>query len=128
MKRLFSFIFILIYFVVNTGFTLNLHYCMDEYYSWEIGESDEDCERCGMDIPKSDECCRDEVQVVKLQQDQLASGNLYYSFSSAQFITPTPSYILLPLQKVHLLTHSSVEVLSFYIEESTYIRNRVFRI
>lgn len=128
MKRILPSILILIYFVVNTGFTVNLHYCMDEYYSWELGESDKECERCGMDTTKSDSCCRDEVQVLKLQQDQSFSGIVQYSFSLAHLLPGPLSFITLHHNPLNSIAKFAVHDPPINTEEDIYIQNQVFRI
>jgi hypothetical protein len=70
MKKALALILLLVYFVVSTGFTVNLHYCMDRFHSWELGASNQEaCATCGMKTSDSEGCCRDEVKTVKLQQD-----------------------------------------------------------
>ena len=74
MKKILAFIWLVIYMVVSSGFAVSTHYCMDEKQSVELGTSKKEvCDICGMHKSKSKGCCRDEVKVIKLQQDtQLA--------------------------------------------------------
>ena len=72
MKKLLAIITVLVYFLVNTGFVISSHYCMDEFESTEIGVSgDEKCGTCGMH--KDGGCCREEVFMVKLNTNHTPS-------------------------------------------------------
>ena len=49
MKKALAAILLLVYFAVTTGFSLSVHYCMDEFESASIGSSGDDvCDNCGM--------------------------------------------------------------------------------
>ena len=74
MKKLIAFIWLVIYTCVSTGFVVSTHYCMNKQRSIELGAAQKEiCDKCGMVKKESHGCCRDEVKVVKLQQDtQLA--------------------------------------------------------
>jgi hypothetical protein len=41
MKAVLTTILLAVFFV-NTGFVVNLHYCMDRYHSWELGTSEKE--------------------------------------------------------------------------------------
>ena len=72
MKKAASSILILVLFLVNTGFVVNMHYCMNRLQTVEIGKTEkESCGKCGMSTEDSDGCCRSESKIVKLQQDLL---------------------------------------------------------
>lgn len=71
MKKLITSIAVICYLVVTCGFTINFHYCMDRLVSVHFFETKADyCQQCGMKIHQSHGCCRDEVSVVKVAQDQ----------------------------------------------------------
>ncbi len=77
MKKFLVTIVCLSFFVVNTGFVVNLHYCMDRFASWGIGsETPEKCGACGMESGITHGCCHDEVKLVKLQQDVVTPGSV----------------------------------------------------
>jgi hypothetical protein len=129
MKRAASFILLFVYFTVTTGFSVNLHYCMDEYQSWELGSGgDAACTVCGMDTGDSAGCCRDEVKLVKLHDDDFDT----YTVSLKLKLPEAP--------KLFFLSHSPFEsprVLAVKPAQPDpdtgpaqpiYLRNRVFRI
>ncbi len=72
MKRLFSCILILIYFVTSSGFVVNMHYCMDRFDTISIGAADKKCNVCGMENGESN-CCHDETLRVKSGDDHSAA-------------------------------------------------------
>ena len=71
MKKSVLAIAMLSYLVVTCGVIFNHHYCMNRLASVNIYFShDEQCGRCGMDIHESNGCCRDEMTIVKMTEDQ----------------------------------------------------------
>ena len=128
MKKVFAAIVLLAYFTVSTGFTVNLHYCMSQFASWDIGHSEnEKCGTCGMKVKKSSGCCKNEVKVVKLQQDVISAPAVTYNFSIAalsihsfELLSIAPS--ILEREYVSPLAHGP-PLLS---EQDIYLRNGVF--
>ncbi|RYY98409.1 MAG: hypothetical protein EOO11_08140 [Chitinophagaceae bacterium] len=128
MKKLVTIFVLGAYFLVSTGFVVNLHFCMDRFASWELGASQDDaCGVCGMKVKKS-ACCHDEVKVLKLQHD--ATGAHYALFSMAMpaevpsfaslFLVPQVLPAAVPLPPAH-----GPPLLS---EQDTYLYNCVFRL
>ena len=72
----------MMYMTVTSGVVINIHYCMGEVATVELGHNSQDsCGQCGMD---NSGCCHDDVQVVKLCADQLpASVNVDLQQSQA---------------------------------------------
>ncbi|MFN2437604.1 MAG: hypothetical protein ABR503_00285 [Chitinophagaceae bacterium] len=102
---------------------------MDEYYSWELGtDVDEECDQCGMKTKKSDGCCRDEVKVIKIQQDLFKSKSTIYSFASPLLIFHQPLNLLLATHKITLSKESLFHIPPLLTKQHTYISNCVFRI
>lgn len=73
MKKVFAAILIFVYCLTSFGFTVNKHYCMGEFVSWNINlhNHDEKCTNCGMHS-KDDQkgCCHDEEKQIKLSDSQ----------------------------------------------------------
>ncbi|HEX2533578.1 MAG TPA: hypothetical protein VHK69_07575 [Chitinophagaceae bacterium] len=91
MKKALAFIWLLTYFTVSTGFTVNLHYCMDRLDSFELGGKESDtCGKCGMHVEDSGGCCRDEVKVIKLELDESPAQAAAFYFVSAPAILTEP--------------------------------------
>ena len=129
MKKPLSILLLVIYFVVSTGFTVNLHYCMDQFHSWELGTAEEDkCATCGMDTTKGSGCCRDEVKTVKLQQDLSQAKSIIAQFSLPVLVTAVSEHLLLPFQNSNpsiIPDDSGPPLLS---KQDTYLNNCVFRL
>ncbi|RYY39448.1 MAG: hypothetical protein EOO08_10490 [Chitinophagaceae bacterium] len=128
MKKLFAILTLIAYFTVSTGFVVNLHYCMDRYHSWAIGTQEGDrCATCGMSQKKNN-CCHDQVKVVKVAQDVTAASSIFFAFS-------VPA--LVPVQHTYAL-HAPVNELPrpatpihgppLIDKQGTYLRNCVFLI
>jgi hypothetical protein len=128
MKKVITFIFVFVYFTVSTGFTVNLHYCMDNFQSWELGaDEDDSCEKCGMPTSEKGNCCRDEVKVMKLQQDPLQSGSIslpqgFGHFMQAAYLP----FTLLPLHNYKVRRQHCAHSPPLLSEVDTYIFIRVF--
>ena len=97
MKKLVAFIWLMVYMCVSTGFAVSTHYCMNKQRSIEFGVVQKAvCEKCGMTKQENHGCCRDEIKVVKLQQDTQVAKVLLASFQvslpiallSHHFISP----------------------------------------
>ena len=129
MKRLITSILLVTYFFVSSGFAVNLHYCMNKFHSWELGTADEDnCNKCGMDTSKSKGCCRDEVKVLKLQQDSVKAFAVIYNIALPALVTPIPSYFLLPVQGQTIAFDHRINGPPILNQQDIYLNNCVFRL
>lgn len=128
-KKAAASILLLIYFIVSTGFTVNLHYCMDKLHSWEVGAADNDnCEKCGMNTSKSSGCCRDEVKTVKLQQDLSPAGSIAYDFELPALVFNTSDFFILHYKTTDPLKEYRSHSPPLFTFSDTYLLNCVFRI
>lgn len=128
MKKLAAAILLLVYFTVSTGFVVSVHYCMNKLASVELGYTGEsECGKCGMNIVKSDGCCKDDVNVVKLKADHQLAKLEIPDFSLAMIVSPVPGFPLLDF---------SARDASFFAQahgpplppQDLYLLHRVFRI
>lgn len=128
MKKLLAFISLVVYMCVSTGFAVSTHYCMNAPRSVELGAVQKDvCEKCGMLKRESHGCCRDEIKVVKLQQDtQLAKLllpsldlSLPVSFASQHLLSPFYNFTQRPV---------STAFQPPPMQDDLCVANRVFRI
>src|SRR5688500_9136263 len=103
MKKLFISILLLVYFTVNTGFVVNLHYCMHKIAGIVLnGEEHDSCGKCGMPVKDKEGCCREEVKVVKLYQDILPAFTIVPQFLAMATLGINSCYFLAPLQQAVL--------------------------
>ena len=129
MKKALTFLLLLIYSTASTGLVVNIHYCMDRFDSVQIGDSGSDvCGKCGMHQDEN-ECCFDDVKVLKLNTSHLASDLLIPVFSLPDAVSFTTEFLLVPLvnfdkEDRSYLTHSPPLISS----QDTYLQNCVFRI
>lgn len=120
----------LCYMTLTCGVVVNLHFCMDRLASVQVfGEKADHCGQCGMAMHEDNDCCHDEVKVIKLEQDQNKTASPDYTipalsalafFSSVYMNAPVlpEAYSVVPV--VHsppLLTGQDI-----------YMRINVFRI
>lgn len=128
MKKLAAAVLLLVYFTVTTGFVVSVHYCMKKQVAVELGYSvKDDCSKCGMDIEKSDGCCKDDVRVVKMQTDHNVAKT-----ASPDFSLHLP---LVDFYGIEIFSFSSFTFNAYPLPhgpplngQDTYLRNRVFRL
>jgi hypothetical protein len=79
-----------VYLLVSSGVVVNLHYCMGKLSSMGLIHHDsKTCGNCGMD---NNGCCKDEIKVVKIQDNQdLGAG--FPSIAKAEAVPPVHSFI-----------------------------------
>lgn len=99
----------LCYMTLTCGVVVNLHFCMDRLASVQVfGEKADHCGQCGMAMHEDNDCCHDEVKVIKLEQDQNKTASPDYTipalsahafFSSAYMDAPVlpASYSVAPV-------------------------------
>lgn len=128
-KKTLSAILLLIFFVVNTGFIVNLHYCMDRLDSMQIGASEaEKCGKCGMETNDVNGCCRSEVKLVKLQQELTVTKALNTIFTLSPVITTNSVYLFSPQVNLILDTEQISHAPPLISKQDTYLNNCVFRL
>ena len=129
MKKSIASILLILYVAFSSGVVINFHYCMDSFDSVQFGASKSDyCGVCGMHKTESNECCKDEVKIFKIKDDQQSSA-INFKFSSGNaFVADVPvwnettSQVRSPHQ-LFLQTHSPP-----ISKQETYLQNCVFRI
>ncbi|MBK8310715.1 MAG: hypothetical protein KA968_05290 [Chitinophagaceae bacterium] len=130
MKKIFTSIVLLCYLVVTCGIVVNYHYCMNKLASTQLFVSNEkDCGKCGMHTEESDGCCRDEIKVVKLVQDQNKIPVISYEFSSIDQLAIKPSEFIAALfQNTDINRHFFNHSPPLLSAQDTYLQINVFRI
>jgi len=121
-------ILLVLYVAFSSGVVLSFHYCMDTFDSVQLGANKSDyCGICGMHKEKGNECCKDEVKIFKIQDDQQTSA-ISFKFSTPDaIVTDMPVWnettLISTTQQLFLHTHSPP-----LSKQDTYLRNCVFRI
>lgn len=129
MKKTVSAILIVVYVIMSCGVMINQHYCMNRFQSFDLFTTgNKDCNQCGMTMKDQAGCCKDEIKIVKLQDDQNVSA---VTFSIKKVEVPAqflPDFIAVsfnisakPLQQVY-------EVPPDLSDQDAYLQNCVFRI
>lgn len=89
MKKYLISILAFLYLSLSTGVVINLHYCMGDLASVELGVSHDDtCAKCGMKDQKG--CCETEYQLVKVQDVHQAAKDFSGSILNTPALTPVP--------------------------------------
>lgn len=71
MKKFLLLIVTLACFVSTSGATIYFHQCMGKMVAWDFhGDKEAKCDKCGMDKNAPNDCCNDEVKVLKVKSDQ----------------------------------------------------------
>jgi hypothetical protein len=130
MKKFILSIVAVCYFVVTCGVVINHHYCMKRLASSSFFKGPaKKCGLCGMEMHKAKGCCHDEVQIVKMEDDQNKTLVASYDIPSLQPAVMEPSEFLVASfensePQRHFHNHSP-PLLS---AQDTYLQNNVFRI
>lgn len=89
MKRIFLVILAFFYLGVSTGFTMHLHFCMEDLAGISLWHGSEKrlCDNCGMEkeADKKD-CCKDEHKQVKLDELHKSTDNTFLKLQKLSFI------------------------------------------
>ena len=96
LKKLLTISLAFLYLLVSSGLLVEIHHCMGRIADASLHvfahETDDDtCGKCGM--PKTEEyahCCKDEVKLVKVDDDQKASGIFYQLDAPVAIIQALP--------------------------------------
>lgn len=130
MKRILTSIVLVCYLLVTCGLVVNQHYCMDRLASTQLFTTpDKICGDCGMHTDKSNGCCRDEVKVVKLVQDQNKIPVVTFEFPSLNELSIVPSSFIVSLfQNVDVQRHFHNHSPPLLSAQDTYLQINVFRI
>ncbi len=130
MKKLAVSILLICYLAVSSGVIINFHYCMNRLASTELfAFEDERCGKCGMHTDESNGCCRDEVKIVKIVDDQKLTIAFSYAHLSLDAISQKPSdFIVTSFYNVPLTRHFLNHFPPLLSAQDTYLQNGVFRI
>jgi hypothetical protein len=129
MKKVLASITVFFYFIVSCGVVINLHYCMGHYQSFTLFEAkSKECGKCGMHIDDNNGCCRDEVKIIKLQDDQ-NSTFVSYTIQGVDATVITPSeFIAASVFNIEGSLHYNNHSPPLLTQQDTYLQNCVFRI
>ena len=69
MKKIIFLIATMAYMFSTTGATVYVHHCMGKVVDWDFTKNDVDkCDTCSMEKDATNDCCKDEVKVLKIEQ------------------------------------------------------------
>ena len=130
MKKIVVSIVLVCYLAVSSGVIINFHYCMNRLASTELFASEsKQCGKCGMHTDKSHGCCRDEVKIVKMDDDQKLTVALSYVLPSLDaLVYELSDYIVSSFYNVPVTRHYQNHFPPLLSEQDTYLQNGVFRI
>jgi hypothetical protein len=131
MKKLSVVILAVVYLAVSSGIVISQHFCMNRLDSvqWFAAGTPDECGRCGMSMEEAHGCCHDQVDLVKLQNDQQQAFATLFNFSAPAVLPPAPIDFLLtafPSQDIYIdnLAHAP----PLLPDDDLCILNSVFRI
>jgi len=109
---------------------INFHYCMNRLASTELFASDnKQCGKCGMHTDDSNGCCRDEVQVLKMDDDQKNTSAYSFAIPALEALVQKPSdFIVTSFYNVPGTRHYLNISPPLLSAQDTYLQNGVFRI
>lgn len=130
MKKAIAAISLLVYLTATCGIVINSHYCMKKLVSVHLFETKAKvCGLCGMDMHDNSGCCRDEVKVARLIQDQVKIPVTMYELPSVETLAPVVSdFLVASLYYVSEDRHFHNHSPPLLSQQDTYLQNSVFRI
>ncbi|HMR91348.1 MAG TPA: hypothetical protein PKC69_03495 [Chitinophagaceae bacterium] len=130
MKKAVVSILLLCYLAFTSGVVISQHFCMNKLDATSLfAEKKDDCGRCGMDVADSNGCCKDEVKLVKLDEEQKISPA--YTVSSPEPLTLVAElspFIYASLYHAAELAFTDGYPPPLLKGQDTYLLNSVFRI
>lgn len=129
MKKLLSSIMIIVYVTLSCGVMINQHYCMGRYQSFDLYSSvKNECGKCGMPMEDSHGCCKDQVKIVKIQNDQ-NSSTITYNFKAVESPALIPSdFIAASAISPNKLQKEENHIPPELSDQDVHLLNCVFRI
>ncbi|WP_290709068.1 hypothetical protein [Flavihumibacter sp. CACIAM 22H1] len=96
MKKIFAISLAVLYLLVSSGILVEIHHCMGRFSDASVhvfshSPKEGECGKCGM--PKSEEfshCCKDEIKLVKVDDEQKAGGVYYQIDAPVALVNPQP--------------------------------------
>jgi hypothetical protein len=130
MKKVIASIALVCYLSVSCGVVINFHYCMDRLASTDFfGSEVKRCGKCKMDLHKSKGCCREEVKIIKMNDDQKTGPSMSYGIASLDIpVHITSDFIAAPFFVVRETRHYQNHSPPILGDDDIYLQNRVFRI
>lgn len=130
MKKGILSILAVLYLSVTCGVVINFHYCMDRLASTSFfGSEKKKCGQCGMDIHQSNGCCRDEVLVIKMNNDQDSHAMATIENAVPAAISLSPSvFITATFQNIDVKRHFHNHSPPLLSGQDLYLQHNVFRI
>jgi hypothetical protein len=130
MKKAILTISLFAYLLLTSGIVVNFHYCMDRLASTQLFAPEQKrCDKCGMHKDSSNGCCRDEIVVVKMSEDQNNLSDISFSLASLEPLQQSAtSFINAAFVNVEQVRHYKNHSPPLLSEQDTHLRNSVFRI
>ena len=103
---------------------------MDTFSSWEFGAAEEEsCGLCGMEKDSGNDCCRDEVKVLKLQQEISQAKALTYQIDVSLPVNTLSDYFYSSYQNIPpIWKHGFILDPPLLHSQELYLYHSVFRI
>ena len=130
MKKITVVILLLCYLAASAGVIVNFHFCMDKLASARLYEKmAKKCGKCGMHIETPNGCCRDEVKIIKMDEDQKVTVSFSYSLPALEALGHESSeFIIASFYNVPLIRRYQTHAPPLISAQDTYLQNSVFRI
>ncbi|PZR27340.1 MAG: hypothetical protein DI535_10970 [Citrobacter freundii] len=130
MRKLAVILLMLCYLAFSSGIVINSHYCMNRLASTQLFATvEKECGKCGMHITDSHGCCRDEVKMVKMDDDHKVSPSVTADFALLKIPVQVPSeFISTPSFNIPFQEFTDAQPPPLLKGQETYLQHCVFRI
>lgn len=132
MKKLSIFILAICYLAVSSGVVISQHFCMNRLDSveWFASQSPDECGRCGMSMEEAHGCCHDQVDLLKLQNDQQQAFATLFNFNAPLAVLPPApiDFLLTTFHSQDIYIDNLAHAPPLLPDDDLCIMNSVFRI
>ena len=98
MKKFLFLIATLAYFTSISGATIYVHQCMGKVVDWTFQANEkEKCDNCGMHKNAANDCCKDEIKILKVNADHKQSEIVSSVFKISDVLLPV-TYLVISQQ------------------------------
>lgn len=130
MKKGIATITMCVYLLVSCGVIISFHYCMNKLDSTRLYVAESEyCGKCGMHVEDANGCCRDEVKIIKMDEDQRTHDIFPYDIASLKpHVAAVSDFMVAAFENEDRKRFTRRHPPPLLTEQDTYLLNRVFRI
>lgn len=113
MKKFLFLIATFAYFTSISGATIYIHECMGKVVDWTFQADEKSkCDNCGMHKNAANDCCKDDIKVLKVNAEYKQSENVSPVFKISDVLLPV-TYLFVDRQLLPKITKEKYPINNF---------------